>query len=86
MIKDKGKLLKNYCKGTNKVGDIFWLMMDRNSDSFDSGIGKIKYENATEKFEKYEAAKCLYAITFFQEEKRISLKRNASLVNKNTTI
>ena len=52
MIKDKGTLLKNYCNGNNKDGDIFWLMMDRNSMDFDAGIGQITYRKGTGKFEK----------------------------------
>ncbi len=64
IIKGTGTVLKNYCKGTNKDGDIFWLMMDRESNDFDSGIGKIRYEKGTGKFIKYEGAKCVYAITF----------------------
>ncbi len=67
IIKGKGTILKNYCKGTNKEGDIFWLMMNRNSNDFDSGIGKIEYEKGTGKFEKYEGAKCVYAITFLPD-------------------
>ena len=58
-----------------KDGDIFRLMIDRNSDSFNSAIGKIKYQKGTGKFEKYKGLKCLYAITFFQKEKELSLKR-----------
>ena len=64
IIKDKGTILKNYCKGLNKDGDIFWLMMDRNSMDFDAGIGKITYRKGTGKFDKYEGVECLYAITF----------------------
>ena len=64
IIKDNGTILKNYCKGLNKDGDIFWLMMDRQSSEFDAGVGKIKYKKGTGKFEKYEGVECLYAITF----------------------
>ena len=64
IIKDKGTILKNYCKGLNKDGDIFWLMMDRNSMDFDAGIGKITYRKGTGKFNNYEGVECLYAITF----------------------
>ena len=64
IIKHKGTILKNYCKGLNKDGDIFWLMMDKNSIDFDVGIGKITYRKGTGKFNKYEGVECLYAITF----------------------
>ena len=67
IIKNQGTILKNYCKGTNKDGDIFWLMMDRKSNDFDSGIGTIVYEKGTGKFEKYDGAQCVYAITFLPE-------------------
>lgn len=64
IIQDKGTILKNYCKGLNKDGDIFWLIMDRNSNDFDAGVGKLLYKKGTGKFEKYEGVECLYAITF----------------------
>ena len=64
IIKDEGTILKNYCKGLNKDGDMFWLMMDRNSIDFDAGVGKIIYRKGTGKFDKYEGVECLYAITF----------------------
>ena len=67
IIKGKGTILKNYCKGLNKDGDIFWLMMDRNSMDFDAGIGQITYRKGTGKFEKYEGVECLYAITFLAD-------------------
>ena len=44
IIKNKGTILKNYCKGINKDGDLFWLLMDRNSVDFDAGVGKLKYK------------------------------------------
>ena len=63
IIKNKETVLKNYCKGLNKDGDIFWLMMDRKSSEFDAGLGKLKYRKGTGKFENYEGTECLYAIT-----------------------
>ena len=38
--------------------------MNRVSDDFDTGIGKIKYDKGSGKFKKYEGANCVYAITF----------------------
>ena len=67
IIKNQGTILKNYCKGTNKDGDIFWLMMDRNSMDFDAGVGKITYRKGTGKFDIYEGVECLYAITFLAD-------------------
>ena len=64
IIKDKGTKLKNYCKGLNTDGDVFWLMMDRNSSDFDAGVGKITFRNGSGKFKDYEGTECLYAITF----------------------
>ena len=66
IIKDKGTILKNYCKGLNKDGDMFWLMMDRNSSDFDAGVGKITYRKGSGKFKDYEGIECLYAITFLK--------------------
>ena len=64
IIRNQGTVLKNYCKGLNKDGDIFWLMMDRNSLDFEAGVGKITYRKGTGKFIRYEGVECLYAITF----------------------
>ena len=81
IIKGKGTILKNYCKGTNKEGDIFWLMMNRESDNFDSGIGKIKYEKGTGKFMKYEGANCVYAITFLPKGDASFIKTKCNFKN-----
>lgn len=67
IIKGKGTTLKNYCLGTNKEGDNFRFIMDRVSNDFNTGIGKIKYDKGTGKFEKYLGAKCVYAITFLPQ-------------------
>ena len=69
IIKNKGTILKNYCKGINKDGNIFWLMMDRNSVDFDAGVGKLKYRKGTGKFENYEGTECVYAINFLKHGK-----------------
>ena len=58
--KGKGTILKNYCKGTNVEDDKFWLIMDRKSDNFDSGIGKIEYLEVTVDFLK----RCMDNITW----------------------
>ena len=63
LIKEKGTILKNYCKGTNVEDDNFWLIMDRESDYDDAGIGEIKYVKGNGKFEKYVGSKCVYAVT-----------------------
>lgn len=67
IIKGSGSILKNYCKRVNKNGDIFWLLMDRNSFDFDAGVGKLKFRSGTGKFEKYKGLECLYAITFLPD-------------------
>ena len=41
--KKKGAIAKNYCKETNVEDDNFWLIMNRNSNDFDAGIGELKY-------------------------------------------
>ena len=64
IIKNKGTILKNYCKGTNQEGNIFWLVMDRNSVDFDAGVGKLLFRKGTGKFEKYDGVECVYAIKF----------------------
>ena len=64
ITKGKGTSLINYCIGTNKDGDTFRFIMNRLSDDFDTGIGKIKYDKGSGKFTKYEGTECVYAITF----------------------
>ncbi len=66
IIKNKGTILKNYCKGLNKDGDIFWLMMERNSVDFDAGVGKLYYRNGTGKYKNHEGTECIYAINFLK--------------------
>ncbi len=82
IIKNEGTILKNYCKGLNKDGDIFWLMMDRNSSDFDAGVGKLKYRKGTGKFEKYEGTNCLYAITFLSNGKGTFQKAKCNFFKK----
>ena len=79
IIKGKGTVLKNYCKGTNKDGNVFWLMMDRESDNFDTGIGKIRFEKGTGKFEKYEGINCVYAISFLPKGEGSFIKAKCKL-------
>ena len=74
VFKDKGTVLKNYCIGTNVDGDNFWLIMDRNSDNFDAGIGEIKYVKGTGKFKKYIGTKCVYAVSHLPEGKGSFIK------------
>ena len=50
----------------NKDGDLFWLMMDRNSVDFDAGLGKLKYKKGTGKFKNHEGTECIYAINFLK--------------------
>tara|TARA_Y100000591_G_C21617508_1_gene586104 strand:- start:199 stop:657 length:459 start_codon:yes stop_codon:yes gene_type:complete len=64
ITKGEGTKLINYCKGTNKDGDTFRFIMNRVSDDFDTGIGKIKYDLGSGKFAKYKGTECVYAITF----------------------
>ena len=72
--KGKGTTLKNYCKGTNVEDDYFWLIMDRKSDNFDSGIGEIEYVEGTGKFKKYIGTKCVYAVSHLKKGKGSFIK------------
>ena len=60
--KEKGTTLNNYCKGTNRNKDMFWLIMNRNSTDYELGTGRITYLNGTGKFEKYKNLDCIYAV------------------------
>ena len=72
--KEKGTTAKNYCKGTNVEDDNFWLIMDRNSNDFDAGIGELKYVKGTGKFKKYIGTKCVYAVSHLKEGKGSFIK------------
>ena len=64
--KKEGTILNNYCQGTNRNKETFWLIMNRNSDDFEAGLGKIKYKNGTGKFKNHEGTECIYAINFLK--------------------
>tara|TARA_B100000242_G_C42623208_1_gene293655 strand:- start:7 stop:471 length:465 start_codon:yes stop_codon:yes gene_type:complete len=80
--KGKGTILKNYCKGTNVEDDKFWLIMDRKSDNFDSGIGKIEYLEGTGKFKKYIGTKCVYAVSHLKKGKGSFIKAKCNFSKK----
>ena len=79
---NKGTILKNYCKGSNTEGDIFWLIMDRKSNDFDAGIGKIEYVKGNGKFEKYLGTKCVYAVSHLPEGKGSFIKTKCTFKKK----
>ena len=81
--KGKGTILKNYCKGTNVEDDDFWLIMDRKSDNFDAGIGKIEYVKGTGKFKKYMGTKCIYAVSYLKKGKGSFIKAKCNFEQKN---
>ena len=61
-IKSKGTILNNYCQGTNRNKESFWLKMYRNSADYELGIGKITYLKGEGKFKEYEKLECVYAV------------------------
>ncbi len=60
--KEKGTILNNYCKGTNRNKDSFWLIMNRSSADYELGTGRINYLSGTGKFKEYKNFKCIYAV------------------------
>ena len=60
--KNNGTALNNYCQGTNRDGNIFWLTMQRKSTDYDGGIGKSEYIYGDGKFKRYIGVKCIYAV------------------------
>ena len=60
--KSEGTVLNNYCQGTNRNKESFWLIMNRNSADYELGVGKITYIKGEGKFNKYEKYKCVYAV------------------------
>tara|TARA_Y100001935_G_C16875977_1_gene300184 strand:- start:29 stop:481 length:453 start_codon:yes stop_codon:yes gene_type:complete len=61
-----GTILNNYCKGTNRNKDIFWLIMNRNSSDYEAGVGRIKYLHGTGKFKKYKNLECIYGVEIIE--------------------
>ena len=80
--KEKGTIAKNYCKGTNVEDDHFWLIMDRNSNDFDAGIGELKYVKGTGKFKKYIGTKCVYTVSHLKEGKGSFIKSKCKFNNQ----
>ena len=60
--KSDGTILNNYCQGTNRNKDTFWLIMNRNSSDYELGVGRITYLKGEGKFKEYENIECLYAV------------------------
>lgn len=65
--KNEGTILNNYCKGTNRNNDTFWLTMYRNSNDYAAGVGRSEYVYGTGKFKKYEGINCLYGIEILKD-------------------
>ena len=81
IVEGQGTTLKNYCLGTNKDGDTFRFIMDRVSDDFNTGIGKIKYDKGNGKFRKYEDANCVYAIQYLPDRDASFIKTKCNFKN-----
>ena len=64
--KNEGTVLNNYCKGTNRQKDIFWLIMKRTSSDYEAGIGKSTYLHGTGKFQDYEGVECIYGVEILE--------------------
>ena len=64
--KNEGTILNNYCQGTNRNKESFWLIMNRNSDDFEIGVGRITYIKGEGKFKEYEKFKCVYAVELIE--------------------
>ena len=64
--KNDGTILNNYCKGTNRNKDTFWLIMNRNSNDYEAGIGKTTYLQGTGKFKKYKNIVCVYGVEIIE--------------------
>ncbi len=65
--KEYGTTLNNYCQGSNKDGDVFWLTMVRKSTDYDGGIGQSEYIYGEGKFNSYVGLKCIYAVEISKE-------------------
>ena len=65
--KNLGTNLNLYCQGADKDGDEFELIMKRNSEDYDGGIGRSEYIHGEGKFKKLINTKCLYAVEILKE-------------------
>ena len=65
--KKEGTVLNNYCQGTNRNKESFWLIMNRNSDEFEIGVGRITYIKGEGKFKEIIGTKCIYAVEISKE-------------------
>ena len=65
--KTLGTSLNLYCKGADKDGDEFELIMKRNSEDYDGGIGKSEYIYGEGKFKKLINTKCIYAVEILND-------------------
>ena len=61
---------------------IFLVNDGQKVNDFESGIGKILYEKGTGKFEKYDDAQCVYAITFLPERDGSFIKSKCKFKDK----
>ena len=65
--KTLGTSLNLYCQGADKDGDEFELIMKRNSEDYDGGIGKSEYVHGEGKFKKLINTKCIYAVEILND-------------------
>ena len=65
--KNLGTNLNLYCQGADKDGDEFELIMKRNSEDYDGGIGRSEYIHGEGKFKKLINTKCIYAVEILEE-------------------
>ena len=55
-------ILFYFCDGKNQDNEKFWLEFKRNTDDFDTGIGKSKFIFGTGKYKKLIGTDCIYAV------------------------
>ena len=68
IFKNDKTILKMYCKEINKSNDNFVIMFDRNSESFDVGVGQSIYLDAIGKYKSYKNKRCIYAVNLFEDK------------------
>ena len=66
ILKSKTTLLKMYCKEINKSKDNFVIMFERDSENFNTGVGRSTYIHAEGKYTNYENINCIYAVKLFE--------------------
>ena len=72
--KDDLVFLKVICEMSINDGNKIWTILERNSESYNAGIGKSIIIDGTGKFKKLKGISCIYAVTKYQNSSFVKEK------------